>query len=72
MTSIILTIIGFILPLIEDYINETKHPTYSTDKKRFDGLLSRRDSLGLSAMFEQLHRPKTGSNPGRQSNNKTT
>ncbi len=71
MISAILAILGFLLPLLEDYINETKEPpAYSTDKKRFDGLLNRRDNSGISAMFEQLRRPAGSGNPGRSGNKK--
>jgi len=74
MLSLILTILGFILPLIEDwYTNSKKEPTYAQDKQRFNKALIAHNADNLSSLFEQLRVPgvECNSNPGRPDDKET-
>lgn len=72
MLTLIATILGFILPLLTDCLSDrNKAPTYAKDKQKFNSYLAGGDAPGLSAMFEQLHRPAGGDgDPGRPDDNK--
>ncbi len=60
MISIILTILGFILPLIADHLKSSRG--YLHDKKKFNSFLVKRSDAGITAMFEQLRNPGIGNN----------
>ena len=71
MITLITTILGFILPLIADWMeSRDKDPNYAQDKQKFDSYLASSDAPGLSALFEQLHRPHGGSDSSRPDNHK--
>ncbi len=71
MLSLIATILGFLLPLLDDYLQgRKKGPTYAKDKQKFNQYLAHGDAPGLSALFEQLRSPALDRNSSRPSNNK--
>jgi len=51
--SLIVTLLGFILPLVEDYFKSRKS-IYAQDKQKFDNALATRNTDSLSVMFERM------------------
>ncbi len=71
MLSLIATILGFLLPLLDDYLQgRQKGPTYAQDKQKFNQYLVHGDAPGMSALFEQLRTPELDRDSGRPGDNK--